>query len=299
MLRDRRRLRVGPLSVALMGGGFRGAYDGVPIVAAFSTRRLRAAYAGNLLRIRRDADDAEANFGYTANGDLDTAAIATWLGASAGYVVTWYDQSGNGRNATQANKVAQPEYVASAQNSLPVLRCSANGFLSLSGTALDIFQNVDYGAVLFAGSASAAHRNDIVYYSRGGSTAAVRFLFGVGFSTLNRLSLVVRRLDTDAVASISSSVDAPAGWALAVAEMAWGTRAGRVLQNGVAVAENLTLTTAGNTSNTPSELFSILGVAGTAGLQGDCGELVITNSTWSDAVRLGAETATNAYWDIY
>ena len=110
-------IRIGrrPGGVRLAGGGatFVGAYDAIPsIAAAYGMRRLRSAYIGSLLRLRRGSDNVESDFGALSNGDLDAAAIATWLGAASGYVTTWYDQSGNGYNAVQTTAANQPLYVA-------------------------------------------------------------------------------------------------------------------------------------------------------------------------------------------
>jgi hypothetical protein len=76
--------------------------------AGYSTRRI-ASSATNLMRIREDSGDTETDIGYDSNGDLDTAAIATHCGSANGYVVTWYDQSGNGNNATQSTTTSQPQ----------------------------------------------------------------------------------------------------------------------------------------------------------------------------------------------
>jgi len=77
--------------------------------AAYSVRKLRSAHSGACMRIRRASDDAETDIGFDINGDLDTAAIASHCGASAGYCVTWIDQSGNGNNATQSTAGSQPQ----------------------------------------------------------------------------------------------------------------------------------------------------------------------------------------------
>jgi hypothetical protein len=64
------------------------------------------------MKVRRASDDAEADIGFDSNGDLDTAAIATHCGASAGYVSVWYDQAnigGTPNNATQSTTSAQPQ----------------------------------------------------------------------------------------------------------------------------------------------------------------------------------------------
>jgi hypothetical protein len=90
--------------------------------AAFAiARKLRAAYAGALVRLRRASDDTESDFLALANGNLDTAAIAAFLSATAGFVTTLYDQSGNGKNATMATASKQPAYVASGPNGLPTM----------------------------------------------------------------------------------------------------------------------------------------------------------------------------------
>jgi hypothetical protein len=80
--------------------------------AAFSTRKLRSAYAGACMNVRRSSDNAAQDIGFV-NGALDTASLLAFVGANNGFVTTWYDQSGLGNNATQATAVNQPQIVAS------------------------------------------------------------------------------------------------------------------------------------------------------------------------------------------
>jgi hypothetical protein len=61
------------------------------------------------MRIREDSGDTETDIGFDSNGDLDTAAIASHCGSANGYVVTWYDQSGNSRDVTQSTTTNQPQ----------------------------------------------------------------------------------------------------------------------------------------------------------------------------------------------
>jgi hypothetical protein len=81
--------------------------------AAYSVRKLRAAYTGSAIRVRRSSDNAEQNIGFTALGNLDTTALTSFCSGINGFVTTWYDQSGNGRNAVQSTAANQPQIVSS------------------------------------------------------------------------------------------------------------------------------------------------------------------------------------------
>ena len=80
--------------------------------AAYSLRKLRTAYTGSAIRVRRSSDNAEQDIGFVS-GNLDTTALTTFCGAGNGFVTTWYDQSGNLRNATQTSATFQPQIVSS------------------------------------------------------------------------------------------------------------------------------------------------------------------------------------------
>ena len=110
-----------PLAVPVRGrarGGaapYAGPLDGLSTAprAAYSTRKLLSAYAGSCLRLRRQSDDEEMDFGFVAaTGLLDHAAATSWAGGAAN-IVTWYDQSGNGFNLPQTEPSYQPLFVAS------------------------------------------------------------------------------------------------------------------------------------------------------------------------------------------
>jgi hypothetical protein len=82
--------------------------------AAYSLRKLRTAYTGNAIRVRRANDNQEENIGFTFAGDLDVAALSSFCGAFTGTITTWYDQSGNARNATQTTAILQPVIYSSS-----------------------------------------------------------------------------------------------------------------------------------------------------------------------------------------
>jgi len=93
--------------------------------AAFSLRKLRTAYSGSAIRVRRSSDNAEQDFGFVSNV-LDTASLLTFCGVGNGFVTTWYDQSGNGYNASTSTALNQPQVVASGavivENSKPSVK---------------------------------------------------------------------------------------------------------------------------------------------------------------------------------
>jgi|688.fasta_scaffold395013_2 hypothetical protein len=78
--------------------------------AAYSLRKLRTAYTGSAIRVRRSNDNTEQDIGFVGN-DLDTASLKTFVGANSGFVTTWYDQSTNARNATQTTAANQPRII--------------------------------------------------------------------------------------------------------------------------------------------------------------------------------------------
>jgi hypothetical protein len=106
---------------------FVGLLDTYPnAAAAYSVRKLRTAYTGSAIRVRRSSDNTEQNIGFTALGNLDTSALTSFCGSGNGFVTTWYDQSGNGRNAINTTAANQPQIVSSGAiinvNSKPSIR---------------------------------------------------------------------------------------------------------------------------------------------------------------------------------
>jgi len=79
--------------------------------AAYSLRRVNSRYTGALIRVRRDSTgQAEQDIGSIGEA-LDTVALKAFIRNNSGYVTTWYDQSGNARNATQTTAANQPRIV--------------------------------------------------------------------------------------------------------------------------------------------------------------------------------------------
>jgi hypothetical protein len=96
---------------------------------AYSLRKLRSAYTGPVVRVRRSSDNAEADF--TAS-EVSGGSLASWVGAgNDGFVRTWYDQTTNARHAGQATASRQPKVVSSGSL---VLNANGKPAMSLSGS---------------------------------------------------------------------------------------------------------------------------------------------------------------------
>lgn len=99
-------------AIASYGGAAAATYlDGLsPAPRAVHSLRKMISTATNSVRVRRSSDNAEQDIGFTGNA-LDTTSLATFVGANSAFVVTWYDQTGNGYNQVQATASKQPRIV--------------------------------------------------------------------------------------------------------------------------------------------------------------------------------------------
>lgn len=84
--------------------------------ACYSWRRLRTAYTANkAVNVVRASDSATTDIGFLADGQPDTATLTTFLNATTGKVVTWYDQCG-ARDMTQGTDASRPVVTLSCNN---------------------------------------------------------------------------------------------------------------------------------------------------------------------------------------
>lgn len=263
---------------------FVGVYDAIPnIVAAYGMRQLLTSYTGNLVRIRRSSDDAQQDFGYDANGDLDTVAIATFVGGGSGFVTRLYDQSGNGYNVDNGVAANQPLYVADGQNSRPTTRFDGSNDYLTYATPANIFPDSSALTVLATYKATASGERTLfqaantggvsyhprwtdnnAYWTAGDTTAANRAIWAATIGSFEIVSLVRNSVLT-------------------------------AYKNGVSKA-----TSTGKAAYAVGGSVFFLGTFDSSQRRfaGDVAEFVVCTSALSDANRQAAEAVAANYWGI-
>ena len=87
--------------------------------AAYSLRLLNTDYTGDAIVVRRASDNTTQSIGFV-DGELDTDALDTFCTGTDGFVATWFDQSGNGNDATQSTAANQPKIYDSASGIIEI-----------------------------------------------------------------------------------------------------------------------------------------------------------------------------------
>lgn len=150
--------------------------------AAYSLRKLRSAYSGNCVRIRRSNDNAEADIGFSS-GWIDKTAVDTHCTTNDGYVVTWYDQSGNGYNLTQATTTLQfkiwhgasRDWQGTIDNRPVTMPLANNGYYLLADTVPSTTTAMSLGVICGFKGASAPTSNLRAIYGDGGTLGGFYF----------------------------------------------------------------------------------------------------------------------------
>jgi len=121
--------------------------DTYPAAAAYSLRKLSGSYTGAAIEVRRSGDNLKQDIGFDANGELNTAALLSFVGAGDGFVATWYDQSGNGQDGLQSSVNTQPKIVSAGA----VIMKGANPAISFDVDFLTVPNSKNYFKFLHNG----------------------------------------------------------------------------------------------------------------------------------------------------
>jgi len=150
-------------------------------------RKLRTAYSGSALRVRRSSDNAEQDIGFVDN-ILDTSSLLTFVGANDGFVTTIYDQQAS-NNRTQGTAAFQPKIVTSGSletlNGKPCIKFDGlNDFMQ----SVRLLNNVDFTIALVSASYDLSNGNPLHVTQSGSPLQADRFLTQNSRTTSGRLA---------------------------------------------------------------------------------------------------------------
>jgi hypothetical protein len=277
--------------------------------AAYSLRKLDKDYTGSAIRVRRSNDNTEQDIGFTASGNLDTAALKTFVGAgNNGFVTVWYDQSGNARNATQTTAANQPRIALSGiidtlnkRSINAMLFDASNDRLNIDTSLSNQFESANQQASFFAATrpASSAGRQAIITFAGNEltSTSNDRLQFGYFGNLLEGLLNI--RTTVNTLKIITSSPNT------ASINLSYINTWIKTSSNGIIYLNNNAGTSADQTNVAITLHHATIGasIRGSDNniadfLQGRISEIIIYNSDQSSN-RTGIESNINTYFSIY
>jgi hypothetical protein len=249
--------------------------DGLNSAAAYSLRKLRSAYTGPAIRVRRSSDNAEVDIGFTVSGNLDTGTLVAHVGSGSGFVTTWYDQSGNGRNATQTTAGSQPRIVNA-------------GVLDIANGKPAVRFNGSNDVLVFQGVHDAQWSLAVVGRMNGNMQCFFQFGNVNQFGSIFTQSNVYR-----ARASTDASATAPfTPGEIAVLTATYGVAQTNIWKNGIIGTPS---DAAGVASNATSYIGALQNIYY---LNGNIGEIIALNGTLSTTNRQTLERNQGAYFTI-
>jgi hypothetical protein len=269
--------------------------------AAYSLRKLRTAYTGSAIRVRRTNND-ELDIGFTSTGELDTAALLAFTGTGAlnnGFVTKWYDQSGNGYDATQATALNQPQIVSAGsvilENGKPSIDFQTK---QLGISNINILNNKATASIMCVlNGTNTAVSNKTAYQMTFASSSSSRIAFNYGSSISKRYLSGGRRVTTDSFQSINSDTDITTQGLLTNIVNYQNTTL-TIFQNATQVAQSTSFQTSGNSNATNSDLGIGATTSNDANFIGNIQELVIYEVDQSSN-RTGIEDNINDFYSIY
>jgi hypothetical protein len=187
--------------------------DGYPnSVAAYSLRKLSAAYVGNAIRVRRSSDNTELDIGFDINNDLDTATLTTFCSGTNGFVTTWYDQTGNNKNITQITAGNQPQIVnmgtiyTQLNNKPSMYFNKTTSFLSISGFVPNIGNGTrsvfsTFKMIDFAGGLAHIYHTGLASSNQAWGFCSVSNKFGNHYWASTRQGLITPITNNNYIAS--------------------------------------------------------------------------------------------------
>ena len=261
--------------------------DAYPNAAvAYSVRKLRGAYTGSAIRVRRSSDNAESDIGFSG-ANLDTSSLTSFCSGTNGFVTTWYDQSGNARNVTQATAANQPQIVSSGSvmlnNGKPsVYFQDSNDLLRHTGATSITSQNVTLATVQKFNVAR----------------TGARVIFSLGLTDSNCYTHIgwnAAPYQRGIYSALGLSLDN----AYTYLQEIWGSTQNNLTKKLWVNSNSQSITNATNLIDANLKDILIGNDTFSSWFGGDMQEAIYWNSTKSDSDLVGINTNQNTYFNVY
>lgn len=258
---------------------------------AYSFRALRSAYTGNCIRVRRSSDNTEQNFGFL-NNYLDTAALLTFVGANSGFIVTWYDQSGNAIDATTSTTSKQPRII----NAGVFDRLGTRPAMSLADPMALFFTSTTYGDFTWLTVSRKSTTSGLASMFVGNSTSGATY----GAEDIDNLGNPTLIIPSGALiygASGGAGFNASPSGGEILYKITYYNRAGAMCNGGINGAV-FTATSKNSGTFVMNQFFQYSTASGAYNYGGLFQEIIMYNSD-KGSNRTTLETNINTYYTIY
>ncbi len=271
--------------------------------ASYSLRKLRSAYTGSAIRVRRSSDNTEQDIGFVSNV-LDTSSLISFCGSGNGFVTTWYDQSGNAKNAIQTTAANQPQIISNGSIILDNGKPAINFNLDTTKKWQLVSSNVSFTtSISFVSIFNSTFNNEYMKVWSAGNDLPVT---GYAFNSMSKQDASDWKLkDAGFFGNGYESTSNPRIISngqvffdntqyLAYGEL--NSSFSRLYKNNAEITYRKQ--TVGNTDNQSLPIYISGGTFGTQGVGGKIQELIIYTSSQSSN-RTGISSNINTYYGIY
>jgi hypothetical protein len=258
--------------------------------AAYSLRLLDSTYTGFAIKVQDNVGGATQDIGFNVFGELDTVSLAAYAGSNDVFVETWYDQSGNGNNATQISSTARPKiYDATTgvvtENGKPAVEFDgSNDFMKSGDYIVELSQN---SASVFSVSQTSTLSQNNYILSEGDSLSpySSQFILGGGGNLNGNIILWVNSTELGTMQTGQRLIG-----------FDYNQTNFQAYMDGAASGSAATATV-----NTETSLYSYIGTRADGTISFFTGKIqeLITYKSDESANRTGIESNINTFYDVY
>jgi hypothetical protein len=218
-----------------LGGAVLDAYT-ASMWGLWGIRRYLTVYTGNLIRVRRNSDNAEQDIPQNPDGSLNTVNLLAFVGSGNGYITTAYDQSGLGHDLVQTTAGKQPRIVNAGTYDGKYV------FDGVDDSLVSPNHGTPSGVSIHARLMINSTADQIIAFSDAGNVAAGSMVWDYQASTNGHRNIEATQAGSNLVFGTFTGISLAEGVDSFVSDYTQGTSAARVpfYRNGVAASGSFT-----------------------------------------------------------